>query len=305
MVNTPVLYITFARPEYAIRSFAAIKKAQPRKLYFYSNKAREDRADEVKRNQEVRSLINQVDWECDVKTWFRDEYVDVFTSLWGAIDWVFNNEPEAIIIEEDVVATEAFWGYCDTLLPRYVNNKSVRMISGNNLTPEFNPKGVDYFFTHQLDIYGWASWSDRWKSLDRKMIQWPEIRRTKLKDYFDGILCRLWYRLMLDRIYKRLDTYNPWDYISVYNSILNNQCGIIPMINLTWDIGVVGANSTVKGNEKKDEVVIPEIESISLQKFPTEVRPYWKYDYFFFYKRIFLHALKYFPRRIIQKLMGK
>lgn len=40
--------------------------------------------------------------------WVRNEYVDVFTSIWGAIDWIFDNENSACVIEEDVVASLAF-----------------------------------------------------------------------------------------------------------------------------------------------------------------------------------------------------
>ena len=116
MVDTPVLYITFARPEYASQSFAAIKKAQPKKLYFYSNKARTDRPDEVARNEEVRSYVKQIDWDCEVKTWFREDYVDVYTSLWGAIDWLFDNEEKGIIIEEDVVASLTFYSFVDQII---------------------------------------------------------------------------------------------------------------------------------------------------------------------------------------------
>jgi hypothetical protein len=83
MVETPVLYITFARPEYASKSFEAIKKSKPKKLYFYSNKARDDKPDEVKRNLLVRSYIDQIDWDCDVKTWFREAMLVCITSIWG------------------------------------------------------------------------------------------------------------------------------------------------------------------------------------------------------------------------------
>lgn len=118
MVDTPVLYIKFARPEYASQSFAAIKKAQPKNLYFYSNKACSDKPDEVTRNEEVRSYVKQIDWDCEVKTWFRNEYVDVFTSIWGTIDWIFDNENSACVIEEDVVASLAFFDFIDKLIPQ-------------------------------------------------------------------------------------------------------------------------------------------------------------------------------------------
>lgn len=83
------LFIAFARPEYARKSFNAIKAAKPKKFYFYSNKGREGHGDELERNEQVRSMLKEVDWDCELHTWFRDECVDVYTSLWGAINWLF------------------------------------------------------------------------------------------------------------------------------------------------------------------------------------------------------------------------
>lgn len=40
---------------------------------------------------------------------FREEYVDVYTSVRGAMDWVFDNEEQAIILEDDCVPSVAFF----------------------------------------------------------------------------------------------------------------------------------------------------------------------------------------------------
>lgn len=108
MVKTAVLFETYIRDDYARIAFDAIKKAQPRKLYFYSNKAREDRPEDVRRNERIRSWVKEIDWDCDLHTFFREEYVDQYTSLSGAINWVFENEEQAIVLEDDCVASLAF-----------------------------------------------------------------------------------------------------------------------------------------------------------------------------------------------------
>ena len=65
MVQSPVLFITFSRPEYARQTWESIKLAQPKVLYFYSNKARADRVEEQERNDEIRSYIKEINWDCD------------------------------------------------------------------------------------------------------------------------------------------------------------------------------------------------------------------------------------------------
>ncbi len=266
MVNTPVLYITFARPEYACQSFAAIKKAQPKKLYLYSNKAREDKPDEVRRNEEVRSYVQQIDWDCEVKTWFRDEYVDVFTSIWGAIDWIFDNEEEAIVIEEDVVTCPAFYDYMDTLIEKYRDNKKIWILSGNNATPQYNPENLSYFPSRFAEIYGWASWGDRWHSLDREMKQWPKFRKSRdYYRYYDNWLQRILQRIYFDQVYKKRPDFNPWDYIFNYNKTLNFAYGIVPFTNLAADVGVIGANHKMAEKSPLSSI------SIDTDYFPFEI----------------------------------
>ena len=46
MVETPVLFITFVRPDYARQTWEGIKAAKPKTLYFYSNKGREEKEGE-------------------------------------------------------------------------------------------------------------------------------------------------------------------------------------------------------------------------------------------------------------------
>lgn len=245
MVNTPVLYITFARPEYASQSFAAIKKAQPQKLYFYSNKARENKPDEVRRNEEVRSFIKQIDWDCEVKTWLRDEYVDVFTSIKGAIDWVFDNEEETIVIEEDVVAGPAFFDYMDKMVVKYKDDERIWIISGNNGAPQYSPKGVNYFPTRIVDIYGWASWRRVWQKVDWQMDEWnTKDAHKKLRNYMGSYIMYLYNKVHYDNFYKQIkkSTFKPWDYLFSFSMRMRQGYCITPYTNLAKDIGLLGEN---------------------------------------------------------------
>ncbi len=300
MVDKPVLFVAFARPEYAQQSFDAIKKAQPRKLYFYSNKARAEKPEEVKRNEEVRSLVKQVDWDCELKTWFRDEYVDVFTSLWGAIDWIFDNEEEAIIVEEDVVTCPAFYEFTSTLLDKYRDNKQVWIISGDNATPQYNPKGYGYFPTRFADIFGWASWADRWHSLDREMRNWPRFRISKeFHDYYGSWLQRKLQRFYFDQVYRMKPSYNPWDFIFNYNMALNRGYSLMPYTNLVASIGVVGVNHKIAMDTPLSTI------KIDKDYFPFEMAEPQKIEPTSFDRKYFINfRLKRLIKRKLYKLFG-
>ena len=220
-----------------------------------------------------------------MKTYFREDYVDLFTSLWGALDWVFNNEENAIILEEDCVASLAFFDYSQKLLAMYKNEPKVWMISGNNFTPKGNPEGLSYFYTRYAHIYGWATWSDRWKKMDREMVGWPVMKQSrKLKLYSVNGISSLYHRYIFNQTYKL--TMTNWDSVFVYNCMNNNAYGIIPNENLVSNIGVVGVNHSSKYNEYKD-VITSKKEKFSIAKEPNEIAPTGYDSYHFKY-----HILK-------------
>ena len=58
MVETPVLFETFVRVDYARQVWNAIKKAQPKKLYFYSNKGRAEKEGEDSKNGRIDNTLS-------------------------------------------------------------------------------------------------------------------------------------------------------------------------------------------------------------------------------------------------------
>jgi hypothetical protein len=244
MVEYPVLYMTFARPEYARQSFNAIKKAKPKKLYFYSNKARTENFDEIKRNKEIRNYINEIDWDCNLKTWFRDEYVDIYTSLLGAMNWVFENEEDAIVIEEDVVANSAFFSFCGQMLLKYKEDQRIWMIAGSNYIEGYNPLGHDYIFSHNMPIHGWASWRDRWKKVDFENPPLDKILEEKvLASLFTSKKEKIFFSENLRNTKVKLLRTKCWDGIFCTVGRSYGALSVIPSHNLITNIGNKGVHS--------------------------------------------------------------
>lgn len=301
-IKTPVLLITFARPEYAAKSFAAIRNAKPPTLYLYNNAPRSTNKDEVLRNSQVRQILNNVDWECDLKTFYRDEHVDVYTSIYSAIDWIFDNEEQAIIIEEDCVASLAFFDYCEKLLSIYKNEKKVWMLTGDNFTPEGNPPDMPYFFTRYGHIYGWASWSDRWNNQDRKLSGLGDLIKSKhFYTYFGDERRGKYFEKMFVKFYKKLGKYNPWDFIKSYNMIASSTYAIIPSINLVSNIGVSGQHNKNIKPSKNHNLPIPTFSEFKFDKLLSEIEP-TTYDDYHFQHHYWLRRVS-LPSRVFNKIL--
>lgn len=301
--SVPVLFITFARPEYARKVFDQIKIAKPKTLYFYSNKARDD-ADELKKNIEVRSYIHEIDWDCKLHTYFREEYVDVYTSFLGALDWVFSTEEDAIILEEDCVPSLAFFDFCEKLLPKFKHDNRVWLITGDNFYPEYNPSGYDYIFTRYPYQWGWATWRSRWEQVLRSKIPWQEMKDYKLYYQLFPDSKEAKYRIDSDnQAYKSVSNNPCWDLLFGFTVKMNGGFGIIPKINLVSNIGTHGIHSN-KINDKVNNKAIPSNNMIDyplLNPSPFVV-PDYRYDRYFhkhyYKKKTFLCSLIHKIRRI-------
>ena len=245
MVKSPVLFQTFARPDYARQVWDAIKASKPSKLYFYSNKARADRPEEIKNNEAVRSLVKEVDWECELHTWFREEYVDVYTSLKGSVDWVCEHEEEWIVLEEDVVPTPAFFSFCDQMLDYYRNDMRVWNISGDNFW-DLSPQGYDYLFSAYHWMYGWATWRSRWQSVDFDKVRLDEMFEQDIYRYM--YKSKAQYRSRIEGRKRQLEFINRtrcWDYMFGMACEQHGAVEVVPAHHLVTNIGVSGMHHKV------------------------------------------------------------
>ncbi len=293
--SIPVLFITFARPDYARKTFDAIKAEKPSKLYFYSDKAHLNNPDEIERNNQIRDfVIKETDWDCELKTFFREENAGLYASMLGAIDWVFENEEQAIILEEDIVPSLAFFDFCKQLLPKFKEDWRVYYISGTNLLESFNPNGFDYIFTKRGYYYGFATWKSRWQKVERNNIPFEAMKRYDINKFY-GVSKRKTNYLdkSQEESYRFLKSngVNPcWDYALSFTLKKEGACGIIPVKNLVKNIGVIGIHSTGV-NSLAHNLSTYTSDKYVINNPPPFVIPDFKYDKHHidvFYKRTLL-----------------
>ncbi len=307
-LDIPVLFITFARPEYARKTFDAIKAVKPKKLYIYSDKARLDNPDEIKKNNEIRKfVIEETDWDCELKTLFREENAGLYKSMLTSIDWIFENETNAIIFEEDIVPSLAFFDFCSQLLPKYESDKRVWYISGMNLFEDFNPNGYDYIFTRRGYYYGFATWKDRWEKVQRTNIPFEKMKNYGIHNFYGVSRKKIEFIINNEeRAYKFLQSNGPypcWDYAFSFTLTKEGGFGIIPIRNLVANIGVQGDHST-GGNSLVHNRIIKNPNKYKILNHPPFILPDYKYDKHHIDRFYEKNTLKYKLTNKVKKLLG-
>lgn len=235
-LQTAVLFLVFSRLDTTKQVFEAIRQAKPPRLYVAADGARSNREGEDKKVQAVRDFITQnIDWECEVKTLFRDKNLGCKYAVSSAITWFFENEEQGIILEDDCLPSQSFFWYCEELLNKYKNDPSVYLISGDSRGTESFGMQEDYGFCKYPMIWGWASWSRVWSKYDPEISDWSELRSDllpRISKYRATV--RFWGEVFEKMSKKMIDT---WDYQFCYLLLKNNAKCIVPKVNLIKNIG--------------------------------------------------------------------
>jgi len=274
--NTPVLLLIFCRKEPAQKVFEQIRLAKPKKLYIAADGARTDRAGEAELCEQTRSIVNQVDWECEVKTLFRDTNLGCKKAVTSAIDWFFEHENEGIILEDDCVPNPSFFAFCSEMLEKYRNDTRIFQINGSNFQNGRKRGEASYYFSKFNHVWGWATWKRAWELMDIEMQSFPEFKaQNKIADIFENKYTqKLWIK-HFSKIARGVD--NIWDAQWTFSVFKNNGLCITPNANMITNIGFNVENAVNSGMSdlKFANKKLEEIDSIT---HPTFILPDKKAD---------------------------
>jgi hypothetical protein len=233
--STPILFLIFNRPQLTAKVFAAIRATKPTKLYVAADGPRPEKPGEWTVCAETRAILQQVDWDCQVATLFRDENLGCGRAVSQAITWFFQQEPEGIILEDDCLPDPSFFAFCSDMLGRFRENEEVGSISGNNFFPPSLQSSQPYHFSKYAQIWGWASWRRFWKqydfSLQGEQSEWEEIiRRLNPIEHH----ARYWIEILKAMKSGLIDT---WDYQVIFSAWRAGLVHIYPSKNLIANLG--------------------------------------------------------------------
>lgn len=247
MTKTPVLFLVFNRPDVTARCFEAIRAARPPRLYVGADGPRADRAGEAERCQTVREIATAVDWPCEVKTLFREQNLGCRRAVSGALDWFFAEEPEGIVLEDDCLASPAWFRFAEEMLDRYRDDERIMCISASHFHGAAHTPEHSYFFSRYNHCWGWASWRRAWAAYDSDMAAWPALRAT---GWLRGIghgsrMFETHWRRLFDRAKaeKGLDS---WAYRWTFSCWAQSGLTVLPARNLVMNVGF-GSDATHAG----------------------------------------------------------
>jgi hypothetical protein len=260
--KSPVLFTIFNRPDVTFKVFEQIKLAQPPRLYIAADGPRTDKPEEALLCEQARAIVDQVDWECEVKTLFGEKNMGCRKGMSTAVTWFFSQEEEGIILEDDCLPANSFFRFCDELLERYRYDSRIRHITGCNLQDGRKWGHASYYFSNMTHVWGWASWRRVWDEYqDLPRFDESEVKEKLVNIFSEPLLVESWYEVYSRYIKNEI---NSWGYQLDFVNFFNNGLTVIPNINLISNIGFrEDATHTVDNESIYANMPLEELEEIT------------------------------------------
>jgi len=255
MIKTPVLLITFNRPDHTLRTLTEILKAEPQELYVCQDGARDGNENDRIKVQKVRDVINELTSayamehpDFTLYTLHSTQNLGCGPGPAAGITWFFEHVEQGIILEDDAVPHPDFFGFVEELLEKYKDDKDVQAIGSMNIDTHPWGDGSYYFSMMNRNLCAWATWRRAWKDFDLYLreVPWQRLDRV-LKQYGCTFYEREFWLDRLAEAQKDGQGGRSWDMQFFMSIWLNHGKGIIPNVNLSSNIGTVGEGTHQMG----------------------------------------------------------
>ena len=103
------------------------------------------------------------------------EHKGLAASVISGVTDIIHRYGKVIVTEDDLVSHVNYLNYANDALNYYKDNPQIWSISSYNLPMKTCEGRKDVYFTYRGCSYGWATWADRWDTVDWTMADYKRL----------------------------------------------------------------------------------------------------------------------------------
>lgn len=178
----PILVFAYKRLDTLKLTIDALKKnllSNESDLFIFSDAAKKE-DDQMLVNQ-IRSFLKTIDGFKTVTIIESETNKGLARSIIEGVSTIFKSYKSVIVVEDDLITTPNFLIYMNCSLQEYVNKKKVFSIAGYsfNLVNNKSDHNEDAYFITRGWPWGWATWKDRWETVDWDVKDYENFKKDK------------------------------------------------------------------------------------------------------------------------------
>jgi hypothetical protein len=188
MTIAPIVLFTYKRLDTLQQTITTLKEnyyATESDLFIFSDAARN--SNDLEMVEQVRKYIKTVTGFRSIKIIQSEKNMGLANSIIGGVSHVMNLYGKAIVIEDDLILSKNFLAFMNECLDHYNTNPDCFSISGFCPAIDEQPLNtMDSFCYGRAHSWGWATWQDRWNTVDWEVKEWEDMKNsTSLQKEFN------------------------------------------------------------------------------------------------------------------------
>jgi hypothetical protein len=250
----PICLFTYNRLNETKLAIDALKKnflAEESELFIFSDGYKDESSKQ--KVEAVRQYLRTVDGFKSVSLIQSEENKGLASSIIKGVSRIVKEYGKVIVLEDDLITSPNFLDFMNQALHYYSERHEVFSIAGYSTKVSLpEDHNSDVFLRGRPTSWGWATWNDRWASVDWELKNWDAVdgmrrQRQMLKRHGSDL-----FPMLLNHIYGKNDS---WAVRFAFSQIHENRFTISPVISKVKNIGF-GADAThCKSVYNKDRIL--------------------------------------------------
>lgn len=257
MVNgySPVIVFTFNRPNHTRNTLSALDHcdlADETDLFIFCDFYKKEK--DIEPVEEVRSIVDDFKNNNSFKSvtvHMAESNMGLASSIINGASAIIKQYNTAIVVEDDLIVSKFFLRYMNDALRFYEDNKKIWAISGYS----FPMKALDNY-PHDIYVsgrgcsWGWATWFDRWNTVDWSVEDYNRFKHNWLQRWRFGkwgtdLPQLLDYQMCLDA--------HSWAIKWCFSAFLQNKLTVYPKRSYLMNSGIVDGSGVHSQNSYTDK----------------------------------------------------
>lgn len=211
--------------------------------------------------EEIRDYVRSISGFNSVTPIFRESNVGAHISITEGIKSVLENYGSFIFLEDDIIVSSDFLEYMNNGLSYYKDDKRIFSVCGFKLGfPLPNNYNKDIFFYPCNSPWGFATWKDRWESVNHDYYDRYSELRADRKNYQKFLSIGFYIKGILKADSQK--EIEASDLRVYYHMFQHNMCSVFPVKSKTQNWGFDGTGEHC-GN-KNAWWAKPELDTMNL-----------------------------------------
>lgn len=241
----PIIIFAFNRLnalKHTVQSLLLNEEAKKSDVYIFVDGPRFNKKGEKEKVLAVQEYIKSIQGFKSIKYFFSETNKGLGTSIIEGVSQIISKYEKVIVLEDDLTFSTNFLAFMNQGLEKYANENKVFSICGySNRIKKDKSYIADSYFCTRSSSWGWATWKDRWDSIDWELKEWESIsKKAKQFNKWGGSDC---FKMLKDWHNGKNQS---WAIRFCFNQFLQQKVSLFPITSKVSNNGFDGEGTNCK-----------------------------------------------------------